>query len=120
MKLSIQPTTFLVPGKGNVVANLLEVRVAGYELGQGASAFYDLQKRTVTPAVEAVPAVTDEEGNVTTPEVPAVPEQITDESLGLSGNVALTAEQFAAWGKDDDWFTRCIAQNLGLFPTSND
>lgn len=113
MKIAIQPVTLLVPGKGTQVPNLLEVRVAGYQLGQGATAFYDLQKRTVTPAVEEV---RDEEGNVTTP---AQPEQITDESIGINGNCDLTPAQFAAWGKDDDWFARCIAQNLGLFPTTN-
>lgn len=119
MKLPIQPKTLFVPGRGNQVANLLEVRVASYQLGVGATAFYDLQRRTITPAVDAVPAVLDGEGNVTTPEVPAVPEQIVDESLGLNGNCDLTPEQFAAWGQDDDYFARCIAQNLGLFPTTN-
>lgn len=113
MKVSIQPVSMFIPGKGSVSANLLEVRVASYQLGQGATAFYDLQKRTITPAGAAV---FDEEGNETTP---AVPEQITDESLGLNGNIALTPEQFAAWGRDDDWFVRCIAQNLGLFPITS-
>lgn len=114
MKLPIQNKTLFVPGKGNVVANLLEVRVASYSLGQSATAFFDLQKRTVTPAVPEVPAVLDAEGNVVTPAVPAVPEQVTDESLGLNGNVDLTPEQFASWGQDDDYFARCVAQNLGL------
>lgn len=117
MKLAIQPVTLLVPGKGTVIANLLEIRVAGYELGVGATAFYDVQRRTVLPEVAPVPAVLDEGGNETMPAVPGVPEQIIDESLGLNGNISLTFAQFASWGKDDDWFARCIAQNLGFFPT---
>lgn len=113
MKISIQPKTLFIPGRGNQVADILEVRVAHHDLGVGAVAFYDLQKRTIIPAVQGT---VDEDGNELTP---YVPEQIVDESLGLSGNIALTAEQFASWGTDDDWFTRCVAQNLGLFPTTN-
>ncbi len=120
MKISIQPKTLFIPGRGNQAADLLEVRIAHHELGVGATAFYDLQKRTVIPEVAATPAELDGEGNVVTPAVPAVPEQIVDESLGMSGNIALTPEQFASWGTDDDWFTRCVAQNLGLFPTTNE
>lgn len=111
MKISIQPVTLLVPGKGTVVADILAIADnVSYKLHQGATGFYDLQKRTITPAVEEV---RDEAGNLTTP---AVPERIVDESIGMSGHCELTPEQFAAWGKDDDWFARCIAQNLGLFP----
>ena len=101
MKLPIQNKTVFVPGEGNAVANVLEVRVASYQLGQSATAFYDLQRRTVTPATEDAP------------------EQVIDESLGLSGNCDLTPAQFASWGQDDDFFARSIAQNLGLFPTVN-
>lgn len=119
MKISIQPKTLFIPGRGNVVADLLEVNVAHHNLGVGAIAFYDLQKRTIIPAVPEVPEVTDDDGNVVTPAVPAVPEQIVDESLGMSGNIALTPQQFASWGTDDDWFTRCVAQNLGLFPINS-
>lgn len=95
MKIAIQPTSFFVPGKGTVTADVLHVRIASYQLGQGASAYYEVQRRTTSPEV---------------------PNQVVDEPIGISGNCDLTAEQFAAWGKDDDWFARCIAQNLGLFP----
>lgn len=120
MKISIQPKTLFIPGRGNVVADLLEVRIAHHDLGVGAVAFYDLQKRTVVPAKPEVSPIgfPGEENYVAG--TPAVPEQIVDESLGMSGNVALTPEQFASWGTDDDWFTRCVAQNLGLFPTTNE
>lgn len=96
--LPIVPKDIYIPGKGNVSANLLEVRVSSYRLKQGATAFYDLQTRTVTPA------------SGDTPEI------VADVSLGLSGNVDLTAAQFNAWAADDNWFATCVASNLGLTP----
>lgn len=120
MKIAIQPVSLFVPGKGSVQANLLEVRCSSYQLGIGASAFYDLQRRTIIPATEGTPAVMNDAGTeVLVPAVPGEPERTNDESLGMNGNIDLTAEQFAAWGKDDDWFTRCVAQNLGLFPITS-
>lgn len=34
------------------------------------------------------------------------------------GSAALTPAQYAAWGSDDNYFTTCILQNLGLTPVT--
>lgn len=110
MKLLIQPKSLFVPGLGTVEANGLEVRVASYQLGVGATAFWQLFRREVVPAV---PERRDPDGVILEA---AVPEQTVDTPLPLSGNADLTPEQFAAWGTDDDYFARAIATNLDLVP----
>ena len=89
MTIPVVPSQFRVPAKGLVEINQLFVTVSSYSLGQSAQAYYDLQN-------------VDAEGKVT--------------SYGLNGNDSLTEEQFAGWGTDDQYFARCIAQNLGLTP----
>lgn len=115
MKIALLPKTVWSPaGAGDVAVNQLEVRVASYALGVGATAYYDLQRRTETP-IAATAAVLDVQGNVVTPAIPAHID-VVEASFGLSGNVALLPAQFAAWGLDDTYFARSIAANLGLTP----
>ena len=126
MQIAVQPTTFRVPGKGDVSINLLEVRVASYSLGVGATSFYDLQtKSTVTKTREVpnpayVPAGVDADGKpVAAVGTPTVTETYTEDvvtSYGLCGNNSLTEEQFNSWGSDDQHFAESIAANLGLTP----
>lgn len=92
MIIHIQPKSTWLPSKGEVIINAVEVWVGSYHLGDSALGCYDLIH-------------VDEDGNRT--------------SFGLTGENRLTPEQFASWGKDDDWFARCIVQNIGLFPTTN-
>jgi hypothetical protein len=107
MTISIIPTAFRIPGKGEVDINQLEVRVSSYSLGVSAQAFYDLQSVT---AVEKTRI--NEDGTTET-----YSENET-KSFGLNGNDSLTEEQFAAWGEDDTYFANCIAENLGLVPVT--
>jgi len=97
MTIAITPTTFRIPGKGEVTINQLEVRVSSYVLGVSAQAFYDLQNKTVIEHAEGA-------------------SEIVATSYGLNGNESLTDEQFANWGENDAYFANCIAQNLGLVP----
>lgn len=90
MKIAVEPSVFRVPGQGNVTINQLEVRVASYSLGGGATSFYDLQ--------------TLQNGETL--------------SYGLVGNCPLTEDQFNNWGTDDIYFANCIAVNLNLVPVS--
>jgi hypothetical protein len=126
MIISIVPTAFRIPGKGEVNINQLEVRVSSYTLGLSAQAFYDLQntetveKTREVPNPDYVPASTDADGNpVPAQGEPTITETYEEDavtSFGLNGNDSLTEEQFAAWGSDDTYFANCIAQNLGLTP----
>ena len=126
MTIPVVPAQFRVPAKGLVEINQLEVRVSSYSLGVTAQAYYDLQnKSTVTksrevPNPDYVPASIDADGNaVPSVGLPTMAEPYTEEvttSFGLNGNDSLTPEQFAGWGTDDQYFARCIAENLGLTP----
>lgn len=91
MKIEIQPKNIWLPGKGEITINLLSV-VARLDLGVGASASYELLRRTTTD------------------------DAVNDEFFGLSGTIDLTPDQFAGWGTDDLYFVKCAATNLGLTP----
>ena len=126
MTISITPTTFRIPGKGEVTINQLEVRVSSYTLGVSAQAFYDLQsaqsvnKTSEVPNPAYIPAVISESGEespaVGEPTITETTSEIVTTSYGLNGNESLKDEQFSNWGENDTYFANCIAQNLGLVP----
>lgn len=126
MIIAITPTTFRIPGKGEVTINRIEVRVSSYVLGVSAQAFYDLQnaetveKTSEVPNPAYIPAIISEGGEespaVGEPTITETTSEIVTTSYGLNGNESLTDEQFANWGEDDQYFARCIVENLGLNP----
>lgn len=109
MKISIEPTVFRVPAKGDVTINQLEVTVASYSLNAGATAYYDLQK------IETVAMTRPSINPDGTPGVETY-SGVNTFSYGLAGNISLTGNQFSNWGTNDDYFVNCIATNLGLTP----
>ncbi len=99
MKIAIQPVKQLVPGRGLLLATLLNVEVQRYELGGTIRGSYDLI--ALLPAPETKP---DQE--------PQKPKEL----VCVNGHAELTPDQADAWGKDDTYFCRCIAENAGLTP----
>jgi len=93
-------------------ANTLEIRGVGPVDDSGCpNYFWQLSDRQlVTPATPAIPATDD------TPEVPAV-EAVYSTTTLTSGNEAMTAAQWANWGRtnpDEAYQLACLATNLGL------
>jgi hypothetical protein len=93
-------------------ANTLQIRGVGPVDDSGCpNYFWQLSDRQlVTPASPAVPATDD------TPEVPAVEAVYANTPL-TAGNIAMTANQWANWGKttpDEPYQLSCISTNLGL------
>ncbi len=98
MRVPIQPITILVPGKGNVTLDTIDIETYNHQLNVGAEMRWLLLKTVVTPATETEPEKT---------------EMV---HFGHGGIVALTPEQFAAWGTDDSFVAACVLQNLMLQP----
>lgn len=98
MKISIQPVTLFVPGRGKVSATHVEVEINGYILGKNVKARYVLQEQVAPVAAGKEP---------------------TYRNL-VSGTSALTPEQFAAWGDDDGYFATTIVGNIDLTPITTD
>jgi hypothetical protein len=93
-------------------ANTLEIRGVGPGDDSGCpNYFWQLSDRQlVTPTTPAIPATND------TPEVPAV-EAVYSTTPLTAGNIAMTAEQWANWGKttpDEPYQLECACKNLGL------
>ena len=92
MKINIVPISTFVAGRGMVPVSILDVTVGRYDLGNGAQGNYSLTALDLTD--------------------PKNPREYN----AASGTVPLTAEQFAAWGADDNFFAACVAKNIGLVP----
>jgi len=93
-------------------ANTLSIRGVGPVDDSGRPNYlWQLQDvQLVSPAIPAVPATKN------TPEVPAV-EAVYSTTTLTSGNEAMTAAQWANWGRttpDEAYQLSCLATNLGL------